>query len=292
MDKIEEHLLKWYNHNKYKRLGSDVSVTELMRPPRIVHLMDRHRPKVAVTDPNKIIPALTGNGLHDQIQRYLKQESMVSGAWQIERKMLCVVNGTRVAGRFDALYNEEDLYDIKSTGTYKFEKGDYEEWEEQLNIYDYMLWKDGIELKSLKIMMICSNWSPAKLWKARYPQQRIQVIPMNRWSRSEQTNYMLSRVAAWKSSGSLSDNNLPLCSQKDRWGKRVYKLFRLKNGKRSIKNFDYKDRATAYLKACQKKDPIKWKEGHIRKEWSNVWKRCDYCDASPWCNQYANKLEP
>jgi hypothetical protein len=43
---IIEDILTWYNKKKYVRLGSDVSVTELMMPQRLVALRDRHRQQI------------------------------------------------------------------------------------------------------------------------------------------------------------------------------------------------------------------------------------------------------
>lgn len=293
MDKFEEHILKWYNKDIYHRIGNDVSVTELMKPVRMVHLTNRHRPKLTASGLSDLIPSLTGNGIHDQLQRYLKIEGKLNNNWSVERRVLIVKDGVRISGRYDALYNWEDLYDIKSTRCWKIEKGDYSEWEEQLNIYDWMLWKDGIELNSLKIIAILLDWQLGQSWKKGYPNSRVAVIPITRWSRTQQEKYMASKVTEWKVNLSVSDNKLPFCSPESRWaGKPVFKLYRTSGQQKASKTFPSRSRASSYLAACQLKDAQKWAKGFIKKEFGNPWNRCDkWCDAAPFCNQYQLKLE-
>jgi hypothetical protein len=293
MDQIEKDVLKWYNHNRYRRLGSDVSVTELLKPPRIVHLINRHRHTIARPSLDVVLPSLQGNGIHDQLQRYLKQDDLLTGKWQIERHLLSVVQGYRLSGRFDALYDNKDLYDIKVTRAWKFEKGDYKEWEQQLNIYDWMLWKDGINLRSLKILGVVLDWQATKQYVTGYPSGRTQVITIPRWSRQKQETFIDTRITSWSSSRPLSDNKLPLCTTSDRWaGSPVFKLYRTPTMKRSYKNFSTLPRARKYLAVCKAGDADKWKDAKIITDWPNKWNRCDtWCEVSHVCNQYQNKIE-
>lgn len=293
MDQIELDILSWYNRDKYTRLGNDVSVTELLKPVRITHLLNRYRPKTKLSNINNIIPSLIGSGLHDQLQKYLRMDSLVTNKWQIERHVLGVINGYRVSGRFDALYDNKVLYDIKVTRAWKFEKGDYTEWEQQLNIYDYLLWKDGISLEELKIMGIVLDWQKGKQWKTTYPSQRTQIVSVKKWSRDQQEKFIHSLVREWSSGLTSMDNHLPLCTSTERWAdKPVFKLFRTKSSKRATKVFPTKARAGAYLQACQMKDAKKWKEGRIEEVIDNKWNRCEnWCEVKDFCNQYKNKIE-
>jgi len=291
MDQIEKDILKWYNRNVYDRLGSDVSVTELLDSPRIVYLKNKFRSQIVKPDLNNLIPSLVGMGLHDGLQRYLKDESRVSGSWKVERKLLTVIDGIRVAGRFDALHNNETLYDIKVTTAWKFMKKDYEDWEKQLNAYAYMLLKDGITIKSLKIMGIVSDWQWKEVSNIMYPQSRIQILEMKKWSLREMEEFMRSRVKVFSTLKSLT--GLPLCTTTERWaGAPAYKLYRTNSAKRATKLFPSRCRAEAYLDACLSRDPDKWKDGYIKKTAATPWKRCEgYCDVKDFCDQYKNKIE-
>lgn len=291
MDILEQTVLDWYNKSRYRRLGNDVSVTELLNPVQMVHLKNRHRPQANVTDLGTLMPALIGTGLHDQLQRYLKDEDRVYQNWQIERRLLGVIDGVRLSGRFDALYNNEILYDIKTTRCWKIEKGDYSDWENQLNIYDYLLYLDGIEIKELRIFAVLMDWSPGYVYKKGYPKSRTLSLNIDRWTRSDQEAFISTRVKIWKDSMRLPDEKLPECTAQDRWASAPeYRLYRLPMAKRAYKVFPLQRRATAYLKACQKKDPEKWKDGFVKADIKDQWKRCEsYCDVRDFCHQYKNR---
>ena len=292
VDPIITDILKWYNHNKYIRIGSDVSVTELMTPPQLVHLRDRHRPKITSTDLNMEMPAISGTAIHSALQRYLRMESNVSGDWLIERKMCAVINGWRVAGKFDALYKLQHLYDIKTTKVWKYIFGGVTEFEQQLNMYDYMLYLDGYtDIKTLTIMMVFGDWQAGKVWDKGYPQERTHILPVRKWLRSEQKSYIEERVDKWAKSKPLADDKLPPCTLEERWAdKEVFKLFRESTAKRATKNFSTMTGAKSYQAVCAQKDPKGWNKSLIKTFRAQPWKRCEkWCQVQPYCQQYKNK---
>jgi len=291
-DPIITDILKWYNNNMYTRIGSDVSVTELMEAPRIAHLRSRHGKKVPSKDLSNELPAIIGMSVHSGLQRYLRTEANVTGKWLIERKMIGLVDGIRIAGKFDALRDLQHLYDIKVTRIWKYIFGGQLDFEKQLNMYDYMLWKDGYNVKSLSIMMVLLDWSPGKIWEKNYPQERIQIIPITKWTRNEQDVYIKDRIKKWKDSKDLADDKLPECTFDERWAeKEVFKLYRTPTAKRSTKNFDTLTGAKSYQDACITNDASRWKKSRIESCRANPWKRCkSWCKIAPFCNQFMNRM--
>ena len=288
-DQLTIDALSGYNDDTYERLGSDVSVTELLRPPRVNHLMDMYRDKLKVDDLKNIIPSMIGTGFHDQIQKRLRDNPK----WLTERRLTATVDDVRIAGRFDALYNREVLYDIKVTKVYKYMKGDYIEWEQQLNIYDWMLSKDGIKVKSLKIYMVLLDWNVGKSWKAGYPKSNIIILDLPKWTFTQQESFLKKCVSLWKNSKSNDQAALPLCTQEERWaGSSTWKLYRKSNHNRATKTFPTEERAKEYLKVCKTNDKDKWEDAVITEVKENPWKRCDWCAVQQFCDQYKNKLEP
>jgi len=286
-------VLKWYNNNKYSRLGNDLSVTELLRSPRQNHLSDRYRKQVKKTSMDQIMAALKGNGVHDQLQKYLRREATINSNWMIERRLCTVIDGLRVTGRFDALYDLKDLYDIKTCKVYKILKGDYSEWEAQLNAYDWMLYQDGITINSLKIYAVISDWNAGDTWQTGYPATSLFTIPIKKWDAAAQETWLKTRVKLWKDSRHLADDKLPLCTTEERWANAtVYKLFRTPTLKKANKTFPIRKRAENYMNACKTKDPDKWKDALIREDTANKWRRCGWCDGADFCNQFKQKLEP
>ena len=292
-DKMVEDILKWYNNRKYIRIGSDVSVTELLDPPRLVHLRDRHKPQIKSTDLSGEIPALVGTGTHSILQNYLRTESYVSNSWLIERRMTAVVNDVRIAGKFDALKDLKHMYDIKVTRVWKYIYGNNKDFERQLNMYDYFMHLDGYEIETLKIMMVILDWSEGKKWERGYPNSRIQIIPIKKWSRTQQKKFIEDRVNSWKAAKPLADDKLPECSLDDRWAeKEVHKLYRLPNAQKAYKIFNTKTGAKSYQDVCQANEPKKWDKSIIKTFRAKPWKRCEsWCKVADFCNQYQNRIK-
>ena len=296
MNQIEKDILKWYNKDIYSRLGSDISVTELLNPPRIIHLTNRYRDQIKKAEIDKLLPALIGIGVHDQLQRYLRLEGKVNNTWKIERKLTTSVCDQRLTGRFDALYNDKDLYDFKITTAFKALKGDYSDWEKQQNTYAWMLLQDGISVATINICMVVLDWKKVDSFRNQgYPSTRLSIIPLKLWDQSQQEQFVKTSIRSIISCAHESDKNLPLCSLEERWAdKPEYKLFKTPDQKRSTKNFPEKKRAEQYLSVCKKraKEPTDWDKAKIIESVPNQWKRCEgWCDVAPWCNQYKNKLE-
>jgi len=290
-DPIIIDILKWHNNNKYIRIGSDVSVTEIMNAPQQVHLRNRHRPKIISTNLGDDMAAISGTAVHRSLQHYLRIEGNVSGRWLIERKMTSVIDGVRVAGKFDALRDLEHLYDIKTTRVWKYIFGGVKEFEQQLNLYDYMLFLDGYDIKTLTIMMYMWDWQAGKVWEKGYPKERIMILPIPKWDRNVQKLYMESRVDAWKQAEHCTDSTLPECTFDERWAeKEVFKLYRLPSAQKASKVFNTMTGAKSYQSVCEANEPAKWSTSVIKTFRSKPWKRCEsWCSVADFCHQYKNR---
>ena len=291
-DPIVTDILKWYNHSKYIRIGSDVSVTELMDSPQIVHLRERHRPKLTVTELDDIIPALMGTGLHNVLQSYLRTEANTTGKWLIERKMVSVVDGIRIAGKFDALRDLKHMYDIKTAATWKYIFGGTSDYEKQLNMYDYMMRQDGFNIETLTIFMVFKDWAGGKIWEKGYPQNRQVIIPIKKWDNLLQEAYIKGRVDGWVQAKALPDNKLPKCTPSERWAeKEVFKLYRTKTAKRATKVCETATGAKSYQDVCRTNDKKAWANSYIVPFHPKPWKRCEsWCSVKDYCHQYKNKV--
>jgi hypothetical protein len=207
--------------------------------------------------------------------------------------MMSVVNGVRIAGRFDVMQNNDTVLDLKVTRVWKYLFGGREEWEEQLNIYRWMLSQDGFKINKLQIMMILLDWSKFETFRnPDYPKSRAQLIDINLWPLAQTQQYVEDRVNEFLRCKTLADDKLPLCSEEDRWAARpVFKLYRTKTQKNSTKNFESLKRATAYELKCKQNDPKKWAQSHIKSVRGDLWKRCDsWCAVADHCNQYKNRI--
>lgn len=292
MKNIVQDILDIYNSRLYVRLGSDYSVTDLQKPPRIVALEERHRYKLEVKNIESILPALIGTATHEILQKYLRQ--CEQGDYMIERRMMSYIHGIRLSGRFDILDSGYNLTDIKVTKVWSYLNGGKDEWAEQQNIYKWMLAQEGIRVNSLNIMMVLLDWNNADTWQiSNYPESRVQIIKLPMWSNKDIQELVEFKLIKLIDASKQLDNDLPLCTPKERWARgEKWKLFRLPTHKRAIKTFDSESKAKNYLKVCKRNDKDKFIKAVIKHETGMPWFRCEnWCPVKDFCNQYKKKVE-
>ncbi len=121
------------------------------------------------------------------------------------------------------------------------------EWEQQLNIYAALAAANGFKITKLQIVAILRDWS--KLRAAReldYPQVGVVVREVPVWSPGRQAGYLSERVLLHQKARTLSDDDLPLCTEEERWRKPDKYAVKKKGGKRALRLFDTRDEATDF----------------------------------------------
>lgn len=139
--------------------------------------------------------------------------------------------------------------------------------------------------------MVLLDWQQGKIWEKGYPQSRIMILPVSKWDRPKQKQYMEGRVTLWKDSKNYKDVDLPKCTLSERWADEpTYKLYRVATHKRATKTFKTDTGAKSYQAVCMHNDASKWKNSVIKSVRGNPWKRCDsWCEVAPYCDQYKNR---
>jgi len=256
---------------------ADVSVTELEKSPREYWLTHRHDDKIYI-DVSDMIWLLFGAALHG----ILKDGSMPN---QLTEEYLTVkMSGHEISGTSD-LWEDGKITDYKTTSVYTiiFDSR-AAEWEAQLNVYKYLFDNAGFETNELEIVALLKDWSRSKAkYDVNYPQKSVVKIGVGIWTRERVEAYIKEKLAIWENARNLSDNDLPLCTDKERWKKEsVYKCIKAGQVK-SKKNFDNKVEAEAYC--AENKLELKKFPGECVK--------CvGYCYAASFCNQYLAGAEP
>ena len=271
--------------------GGKYGVTDLLQPARIVHLQHRHEKELPQENVAEKIKAFQGNAWHAFFEKNLRKANnsdAYKNRFLVEAKIINIILGERIAGKID-LYDLvlDKLSDWKVTGTYKAKVGDYEDWEEQLNIYAWFLRSYGLITKEVSIIMICPDWNKwEQLRDPKYPEAMITEIPLNIWLLDTTEDLIHTRVRLLKDTENLPDEELPECTQMDMWLKSS--TFALMEPK--------KDRATRVLPSMQEmeeyiayreqtKKPLK--PGYTIVERKAERTRCEnYCRVNGFCNQY------
>ena len=280
-----EALVKAVENDSYsKGEGVDRSVTGLLAPPRQAALKEIHGHEI-VEDVSDRTYALYGQLIHLLLERAGEQSRNAIN----EERLYAEVGGWTISGQTDTLTLTEDqrswiISDYKFVTAYKFKRsysGELvmpEEYEQQLNLYAYLLRVNGFEVDELRIVAIYRDWSKLEAKRDKnYPQLGAETHDVPLWSEERAKAFMEERVRLHQS----AENDLPECTDSERWAKPdKYALMPTAKSVRARKLFDSEIDATTWAAANNMKPG--WVIDH--RKGANV--RCEnYCVVSEWCEQ-------
>jgi len=254
------------------------SVTEILNPVRQILLSRRYKDSL-VEDASDRIFALLGTATHYIVEQYESDKALSE-----ERIKYTFDNGYSVTGAFD-IYEDKTLFDLKTTSVWsKVYRSGYDKWEQQLNIYRYLLVKQGFEVDALKIVAIYRDWSVGQAKRGGdYPPNQVEVIEFPIWEYSKVEEFIKFQLEEIDSYIRFSDDELPLCSMEDRWATPTKYAIKKKGRKSAVKVFDDIERATEYLR--EKKDNKLSLETRVGTD-----KKCvSYCSCNKYCDYYQER---
>ena len=164
------------------------------------------------------------------------------------------------------------------------------EWELQLNIYGWLVNKvKKLNIKKLQICAMIRDWNRRGIQNSSdYPKAPVQIVDIPVWKDEDIEAYLKERINLHKESKLLSDigEELPLCSDDERWKKPTRYAVMKKGAKRAVKLFEDAEEAE---KLCDRK----YKEGsfYVEKRVGEAI-RCtgNYCGVADWCSQYNEEV--
>jgi hypothetical protein len=203
----------------------------------------------------------------------------------IEQRRTKEIMGYKISGMFDYVMNGV-VEDVKTTQTYNWIKGTHDEkYMQQAAIYRWL--NPGIITADFcRIHFMFTDWKAhLMLQNPDYPKSRIKTKHMNMMSYEQTEQFIKARLSAIIPWLNKTQELLPLCTKEDLWqDDPVFKWY--KNGvvtTKSTKNFPSLSEAMTHSGGAGLVVP------HPAKA-----KRCNYCDARPFCTQaaqlYDNKL--
>jgi PD-(D/E)XK nuclease superfamily protein len=198
--------------HQHDRGGAEITVSELIGPPRIRMLRKRY-PEQISADVSDMLWLLFGTAVHEHLAKH------ATNALTEERLGMDVTTalGTwRVSGAFDSLSLDSDgsLDDYKTTSVWKVLKGDLDDWTAQLNLYQHLAEHHGHEVRQLRIIALCRDWARRDMLRtAHYPKSPAVVIPIESWSDSWRQSYLEDRLLIHQQ----AEKELPLCTNAERW---------------------------------------------------------------------------
>jgi len=261
-------LVSAIENDLYKKVG-DISVTELILPPRIRQLQIRHRDEIT-EDYSDRIWMLLGSSVHAILERADTHNQLV------EERLTSTVLGWIVSGQPDLL-GDGVLTDWKVTSVYSFLLGEKPEWTAQLNCYKWLYEQNGFQVDKLQIVAILRDWMKSRALKeADYPPCAVMVVDIPIWGPREVKNYIEERVRLHQEAQKIPDDALMLCTPQERWERpTTYAVKKLTNKKARRVFLTIED---ARLAATEQEEVIVRPGESVRCK--------SYCTAMPFCNQF------
>lgn len=230
---------------------SDYSATTLISPIQQTILKRRYPKDHIVRDVIDSYWAFIGSIAHTVLEEAW-HESIGS---VVEKRLYVDVLGKSISGKMDCYHNGE-IRDYKSTKAYKLIKGDYSDWEKQLNIYAYLCRKNGYSVNRLRVFAFILDWKEGEIVRQKgYPECPIIEIPLRLWSEEAQEAYIKGRVQELQYADLVHDQKLAECfpcSNRDMWQDVKDYCVKKKDSDRATKVFDTMEEAEEYYKSKDK----------------------------------------
>jgi len=269
--------------NPYSKGDADFSITELISPPQIAILRDRHDYTVDVSE---CLDSIYGTVLHQM----LNDNANNDGTSVPEQRFFTELEGVEISGAVDlqTFTNGGVILDDYKHGFIGTQNFDHPDWEWQLNSYAYLFFCDnGYVPDRLRISLAFKDWRKANVAKIRdYPERGHMYIEIPVKNMHDVEEYLRNRIKVHTAADVEPDETLTQCTDSERWHSpdqwAVYEMTkdRKKLKERASRVLDSESEAKAWMVANGKKSAtIKHRPG--------VDRRCEsYCEVRDFCHQY------
>ena len=259
----------------YTKGASQYSVTELLSPPRVRRLRERHKDEM-VQDVADSLWQMLGSALHIVAERS-ETEGFLS-----EERIFKEVDGVMISGQIDLQEVTPEgirLIDYKFTSVWSVMNAK-PEWEEQLNIYRWLV--ETVKQQKVTGLYICSflrDWNRHEV-KEGYPQSQIHMVNIPLWDLETAEKFVMERLEAHRESKVSHDwgDELPDCTDSERWMSETTYAVKREGRKTAIRVL--KDLNEANELAEKEKGYVEVRKGEP--------KRCtgDFCGVARFCSQF------
>lgn len=255
------------------------SATTLLKGTTSTILTDRHFDEIEV-DVADCVWQIWGTAVHK-----IFEDSGIDGLK--EERFEVPVSHSKVTGRVD-LFDEANgiLYDWKTASTFKITFNDFSDWKKQGLIYAWLMKQNGIEVKKCRFIALLKDHSKSKAkTDTGYPQMPVYnyEFEVTETDLAEIENFITTRIADLEKAELIPDEELPPCSEEERWHQKG-KVAVMKEGRKTaIKLFDTKEEAEQNMKALG---------GTYLEERKGCDRRCsEYCNCNTFCPYYKKTME-
>lgn len=276
---VPDNLVTLASREYYTKGKSQYSVTELLSPPRVKRLREKHNENIE-QDVADMLWQLLGSALHVVFER------SQSPGFVTEERLFCEVDGVTISGQIDVQQETPEgvvIIDYKFTSAWAVMQ-DKVEWEEQLNVYAWLLQKvKGKPVAGLKICAMIRDFSRHDK-REDYPDAPIHMLEIPLWDFEVTERFVKERLHQHQLSKMQMElgENLPQCSDAERWMSETVYAVKREGRKTAIRLF--KSLHEANELAIKEKGYVESRIGEPR--------RCagNFCGVAEYCDQYSQWL--
>ena len=245
-----------------------ITVTGLIKPPRIVMLERLHWDELEI-DVMDSIWSLTGTALH----KFLDDQDETAPVQ--EERFRTTRDGWVISGQIDRLSEAGVLQDYKTTSVWSAIYGK-PEWEDQLNLYAWLLRVHKYEVVGAEIIAFLRDWNRNGALKHDYPQNPCVTIPVILWPEVVVEHFVAIRLGRLDA----AMVSLPDCTAEERWAKPDTWAVVKAGNKRADRVLNSEREAMDFVFGKPGKYEIQHRRGDST--------RCrSYCSVSSVCSQWA-----
>ncbi len=253
-----------------------ISVTGLIRPPQMRGLAVKHGGELT-EDASERIFALLGQLMAEALATHA--ENLLGHL--AEEQMEMTVLGWQVTGRYDlasSVLDEEILTDYKLTSVYALKDGIKTEFEQQLNLYKYLIESTTKRvISALQIVGVYRDWSKLKArYSSDYPKVQVETFNAPIWGTAEVKDFLEERVRLHQKA---EQGEWPDCTPEERWAKPTIFAVMKQGRKRAVKLYESKELADRHASNAPAHFVVKRPSQSTRCE--------SYCSVSSVCSQWA-----
>lgn len=253
------------------------SATTLNKGAREIILTDRHWDKLS-QDVSDMVWAVWGTAVHALFEAE-KDNCFHEEAFKVQ------VSNSFVTGKVDSYDMESGVItDWKTASIWKVQYKDFEDWKQQGLTYAWLLRKTGLEVNKCRFVALLKDHSKSKAsFDNNYPQSPVFVYEFDVTDEllAETEKRLTAKIVELELNFDVKDDELPMCSDSERWAKPNKWAVMKKGRKTALKVFDSAELAKDYLKTNG--DSIEFRKGEDGK-------CANYCQCRDFCNYYKEKV--
>jgi len=267
----------------YSKGAAHLSATELLNSAQIAVLRKQHLDEIEM-DASDMVWSLFGSAVHHILEQGVDDNHLV------EERLHAELDGWNISGAIDLQIIHQDgieINDYKTVGVYGV-MNEKKEWEEQLNIYAWLVEKvKKTPVTALKIVAIIRDWNRRDSnTRAGYPAAPVAILDIPLWSYERREEYVRERIHAHSEALFAMETgaDIPPCTPEECWEKPTTYAVKKEGGVRAKIVCSSQEEAEDELQKAGKGYAIEVRLGERT--------RCaNYCQVSQWCKQYQTYLE-